>query len=45
MRFFCMLATNVYGLGEVAALEALHCHLALNLMRRTELQLTTEPAI
>jgi hypothetical protein len=35
---------NVLALGEEADFEALNCLPALNLIRSTKLQLTTEPA-
>ena len=38
------LATNGLALGEEAVFEALNCLPALNLIRRTKLHLTTEPA-
>jgi hypothetical protein len=39
-----MLAGNGLALGEEADFEALNCLPALNLIRSTKLQLTTEPA-
>jgi hypothetical protein len=38
------LATNVLALGEEADFEAQNCLPALNLIRSTKLQLSTEPA-
>jgi len=37
-------ADNVLALGEEADYEALNCLPALNLIRSTKLQLSTEPA-
>jgi hypothetical protein len=38
------IATNVSALGEEAVLEAQNLHLALNLIRSTKLQSSTESA-
>jgi len=38
------MAGNVLALGEEADFEVLNCLLALNLIRSTKLQLSTEPA-
>jgi hypothetical protein len=40
----CLIGYNVLALGEEADFEAQSCLLALNLIRRTKLYLTTEPA-
>jgi hypothetical protein len=39
------LAGNVWQLGEVADLEALTFNLALNFIRKPNVQFSTEPAI
>jgi len=41
---FFNMTHNVFGLGEEADFEALNCLSVLNLIRRTKLHLSTEPA-